>query len=120
MKWDIKDLKERYNYTKWLLLLLVLWIVISIVSVYFTQFTKTITIKEKYVKPGKKGRFRIIDTNGENYEIVDNLFLLEFDSADDYGNIQVGSTYIVHGYWFRVPIFSWFPRIYKVKDRSSK
>lgn len=117
MKLDTKFMRERFQYIKWLILVLIVWVVVSVVSVYFTQFTRTITIKEKYVKPGKRGKFRIIDTNGENYEIVDNLFLLEFDSADDYGNIEVGGTYTVHGYWFRVPIFSWFPRIYKVKNK---
>lgn len=105
------------NYANILILLLAIWIIVSILMIYSTQFTKTITVKEKYIKPqGKNGsRYRIIDENGNNYELTDSIFLLEFDSADDYSKLQKGKTYKVYGYWFRFPILSWFPRIYKIE-----
>lgn len=110
----LKKFFREDNYANILILLLVIWIICSILMIYSTQFTKTITIKEKYVKPqGRYGsRYRIIDENGNNYELTDSIFLLEFDSADDYSKLQEGKTYKVYGYWFRFPILSWFPRIY--------
>lgn len=103
------------NYVNILILLLVIWIIGSILMIYSTTFTKTITIKEKYVKPSKKSTYRIIDENGNNYELADSIFLLEFDSADDYSKLEEGKTYKVYGYWFRFPMLSWFPRIYKIE-----
>ena len=35
------------------------------------------------------------------------MYLLEFNSADDYALIKEGETYKVYGYWFRFPLLSW-------------
>lgn len=110
---SVKKFFRGDNYFNIIILLLLLWMVISILSIYSTKFVKKITIKEKYVKPSKKSKYRVIDDDGNNYEIADSVFLLEFNSADDYANLEVGKTYTVYGYWFRFPIMSWFPQIYK-------
>ena len=51
-------------------------------------------------------------------EIVDSIFLLEFNSADDYAQMKEGQTYKVNGYWFRLPLLSWFPKIYKFSPNA--
>jgi hypothetical protein len=106
--------KQANKNWKYVIIVLIIWVVLACVSVYFTRFKKQITVKEKYIKPGKHGKYRVVDDKGNNYDIVDNIFVLEFDSADDYGRVQVGQTYTVSGYWFRLPLLSWFPRIYAV------
>lgn len=50
------------------------------------------------------------------YVLGDSVFLLEFNSADDYAMIKEGKKYKVYGYWFRLPFMSWFPKIYKYKE----
>merc|ERR1712146_747131 len=62
------------------------------------------------------GHYQIVDTEGNNYVLGDSVFLLEFNSADDYAMIKEGKKYKVYGYWFRLPLMSWFPKIYKYKE----
>lgn len=103
---------KSYNIILYLLALLV---VIRLLSIYLTKFTKTVTVTEKYVRPGyRKSRYHFVDSENNNYILQDNLLLLEFDSADDYAKLQVNNTYKIHGYWFRLPLLSWFPSVYKV------
>ena len=94
-------------------LAILIFVLLNIALIYGTRFTKTITIKEKYIRAGQKSKYRIVDENENVYELGDSFFLMEFDSADDYAKIDVNSSYKVYGYWFRLPIFSWFPIIYK-------
>jgi hypothetical protein len=112
-----KYMNGRYTYY-WLFLLLVLFVVGNIVLIYATKFEKNITISEKYVRPyGKSGRYRVVDDKDNTYTVGDNIFLLEFNSADDYAKLKEGVTYHVYGYWFRFPLFSWFPVIYKLDEK---
>ena len=93
--------------------LLLIYVLLNITLIYGSRFTKTITIKEKYIRAGQRSRYRVVDQDDNVYELGDSFFLMEFDSADDYAKIDVNSSYKVYGYWFRLPIFSWFPIIYK-------
>ena len=78
---------------------------------------KEITIGQKYIRlAGRYSHYQIVYTEGNNYVLGDSAFLLEFNSTDDYAKIKEGKTYKVHGYWFRLPFMSWFPKIYKYKE----
>ena len=97
-----------------ILILVIIFVIVPVLSILFTRFERTITVSEKYIKPGRRRtHYRIIDNNKKTYEIVDSIFLLEFNSADDYAQMKEGQTYKVNGYWFRLPLLSWFPKIYK-------
>ena len=87
-------------------------ILINLLFVQMTKSEKTITVKEKYIKPGKASTYRIIDTNNETYELSDSLVLMEFNSADDYANLQENKTYKIYYFSFRLPFISMFPKIY--------
>jgi hypothetical protein len=90
--------------------------VCHIIAILFTRFEKKITVSEKYVKPSyKKTYYHVVDTDENNYRLKDSLFLWEFDSGNDYAKLKQGQSYQVHGYWFRFPLFSWYPQIYKVE-----
>lgn len=89
-------------------------ILVNAIAIFFTRFTKTITVSEKYVNPnGRKSHYTFTDTQGETYRLVDSFLLFEFNSADDYANLHPGNTYTISGYWFRFPMMSWFPLVYK-------
>ncbi len=101
------------------IILITILIIVPVLSILLTRFEKTITVSEKYIKPGSKNtKYRIIDNNKNTYEIVDSIFLLEFNSADDYAQMKEGQTYKVNGYWFRLPLLSWFPKIYKFSPNA--
>ena len=60
------------------------------------EITITITIGQKYVRPAGRYRYshyQIVDTEGNNYVLGDSVFLLEFNSADDYAMIKEGKKY---------------------------
>lgn len=102
-----------------ILILVIIFTIIPILSILFTRFEKTITVSEKYIKPGRRRtHYRIIDNKKNTYEIVDSIFLLEFNSADDYAEMKEGQTYKINGYWFRFPLLSWFPKIYKFSSNT--
>ena len=68
----------------------------------------------------KTARFNLIKefaqksaSSTNNNENNDHSDLLK--SADDYSKLEEGKTYKVYGYWFRFPMLSWFPRIYKIE-----
>ena len=125
--YEIFNSKKSTNFKKsangnsiyyWLFFIIVLYIIAHIVLVYSTMFEKDITVSEKYIRPySDGGKFRVIDDKGNTYIVADNIYLLEFNSADDYAKLEKGSTYRVYGYWFRFPFFSWFPIIYKVDKK---
>ena len=75
--------------------------IVYILSIYLTMFEKEITIGQKYVRPaGLSTHYQIVDTEGNNYVLGDSVFLLEFNSADDYAMVKESKKYKVHGYWF--------------------
>ena len=96
--------------------LLIVIMISNITILFFTQTTKIITVKEKYIRSGRYSTFRIVDTNDESYELADNIMLMEFNSADDYAKMQVNQKYKVYMYSFRFPLLSMFPKIYKFES----
>ena len=97
--------------------LIILYFIGHFLSIIFTKFQKIVVITEKYIKPIKNhSYYQFIDSNDETYRLVDSVYLLEFNSGDDYAQLKVGKKYKIYGYWFRYPMFSWFPLVYKVSE----
>ena len=97
--------------------IIVIYYVIHFLSLFLTKFQKTIVVTEKYIKPYKNySYYQFVDSNDKTYRLVDSIYLLEFNSGDDYAQLKVGKKYKIYGYWFRYPMFSWFPLVYKVSD----
>jgi len=100
--------------------ILVAIMIINCLYVWFTPFTRTITIKEKYDVASGSGRYlsmknTVMDSEGRVYAISNSLPLLHFTSAEVMMKIEKGATYTVQGYGWRVPIFGMFPNITDVK-----
>jgi ribosomal protein S26 len=83
-----------------------------------TQFSKTITIQDKYIVPGYKNktRYTIVDKDFNVYTIDNAVTRGEFDKASDYSRVQIGRTYKVEGYGVNLPSVGVFKRIYKIKN----
>lgn len=97
--------------------LIIIYFIIHFLSINFTKFQKTVVITEKYIKPSKNySYYQFVDSNDITYRLVDSVYLQEFNSSDDYAQLKVGKRYKIYGYWYRYPIFSWFPLVYKVSE----
>lgn len=113
---------KKYNYNYFpIILILVLFVLIfgyTIILTFFTKFTKTITIKDKYIRNSRRGRgnYFIVDNDNNSYVLGDNLFLLEFNKTDDYNRIEKNKTYKIYGYGFRIQILNMYPKIYDLEE----
>jgi len=108
-----KDTTQLYIVT--IIAMYIVYKLLQIIAVFATSFEKEIEVREKYVKPGKKTEWSVIDSEGNTYLIVDRFILMEFNSGDDYAMMNVGGKYKVKGYWFRFPLLSWYPQLYAVE-----
>lgn len=117
MKFNISSLFSKLNIYTLILTFIIIMVIINLAAIFLTKFTKTVTIKEKYVRPSRRYmKYQFSDEEGNTYQLTDSMYLLEFDSADDYSKISEGSTYKIYGYWFRLPLLSWFPQVYKLSS----
>ena len=92
--------------------------IISIIYVYSTKFKKTITIDEKYTygSNNSKGNQSISDTNNNIYIVQNSLYLFHWTSVELFNKMDVGKTYEIEGYGYRVPFLGLFPNIVKAKE----
>ena len=78
-----------------------------------------ITIKDKYIKNGgKSGKYLIVDSNGNTYQVTDLLFKGKFNSTDIYNQLEIGKTYKVEISGKRIHIFSMYQNINKVIEEE--
>lgn len=81
-----------------------------------TQFEKTITVSEKYIRARKRtSTYHAVDENGENYKLDNVWFKGDFNRADEYGILKVGDSFKVKGYGKRIPLFDMYRIIYSVE-----
>lgn len=89
---------------------------------YNTSFNRNIVVKDKYISQtydeenGSKTLYYIVTTDNTTYEIVNIWWKLDFNNADDYARFDIGKSYHVKGYGFRIPYFNMFPKIYDFVD----
>ena len=79
-----------------------------------------VMVTEKGIKNSKgQGRYLIFAKDETNeiitLEISDSLFKMRFDSSDVYAQIQPNTKYKFSICGKRVPLFSWYPNIYKIE-----
>ena len=78
-----------------------------------------ITVKDKYVKNGSKsGKYLIVDSNNNTYQVTDLLFKGKFNSTDIYNQLEIGKTYKVKISGKRIHIFSMYQNINKVIEEE--
>ena len=117
------NIKEvlRNNLTFYLFLFfVVVFIIGAIVNLVLwrsTQFEKTITVSEKYIRARKRtSTYHVVDENGENYKLDNVWFKGDFNRVnDEYGILKAGESFKVKGYGKRVPLFDMYRIIYSVE-----
>lgn len=115
MKNKIKEIRDKI--APIIVVVVIIYLSVGLVTYYEydTQETVTITVTDKAVKRYNKSDKYIVYTENETFEITDNLFVLRFDSSDDYGSLKVGETYTVTVNGLRIPFLSWYRNIIEVK-----
>lgn len=82
---------------------------------YSNNETIEITIKEKYIKNNSKsGKYLVVDTNNNTYEITDLFFKRKFNSTDIYNQLEVGKTYKVEVSGKRIHYWSMYRNINRI------
>lgn len=69
-----------------------------------------VTDKDRTSNSEGKSSMRVYTTCG-TFEVADSVFVGRWDSADVYGDIEIGQTYDFTVRGFRIPIASTFPNI---------
>lgn len=80
---------------------------------YLTAKTKTITIGQKWIKTQGENKqiYMVSDINKNPYCVMDCFGRLHFRATDVYLKMDIGSTYRVRYYGWRVPVVSGYPNI---------
>ena len=105
--------------------LIIVLLVLSLLFIgYWNPQTKTITVKDKYIKTetsqSKNGSFikdtyMIVDTDNNAYKVTDLFWMFKFNSTDIYNSLDINKTYTIKTTGFRIPFFSAYPNINKVQ-----
>lgn len=88
---------------------------------YFTAGTKIVAIENTEIKGYKSDKefkqIYLVFTDQGVYKNVDSWWYLKFNSSDVHGQILKlkGKKAKIHYYGWRIPIFSQYPNIVKVK-----
>lgn len=83
---------------------------------YASEETKTVTVKEKWVKYQRDDqKYLFSDMQGNVYAIDDSLLLWVWDASDRYAKIEEGQTYTITTYWWRIRILSWYTNAVEIE-----
>lgn len=117
---------NRYRRRNWgggLLLILGLLVVVALVAAYPVALvnskrdvTITVTDKQRVCESGGGSCKYLIYTDKGTYKDTDSLLFGKWSSSDLYGNLKRGHTYTVERSGWRVPFFSAYPNILRIKS----
>lgn len=81
---------------------------------------KTITIKEKWQKStGESGQLYLVsDLNNNVYSVQDSLTRFQWDASDRYAKLEVGKTYKVLLYGWRIHFMSAYQNIVEIEGNA--
>lgn len=86
---------------------------------YMTDDVVTVTVKDKErIMTGSgdtlSSKF-LVYTDGEVFENTDSPWYWKWNSADIQNNLEVGQTYTIKVYGWRIPFFSMFRNVVEIK-----
>ena len=116
----IKQICRKINISNIVSILIIFFILVFIfLSLFFNYLNPKsyiVEIKDKFIKNGdKSGKYLVVDTNNNTYEIEDLLFIGKFNSTDIYNSIDIGKSYKIYTTGFRIHVFSLYQNINKVE-----
>ncbi len=95
-----------------------LLIITPLLYTYGTQEVLTITIKEKErVRSGDSDKY-LVWADSETFENSDSLLHWKFNSSDTYGQLEVGKTYVVRVYGWRISFLSYYRNIITITEKQ--
>jgi len=95
--------------------IIVFFIIIDVIYFMATKFTKTITVKDKYVTSTNKTMiYTVVDSDNKIYNINNVWFLMDFNKGEDFNMITVNSKYNITGYGINIDMLSSYPKIYSI------
>jgi len=96
---------------------LIIFIIVVLLHYNYTMFslrTINITIKSKYVLYDKLYKLIVSSTNGEVFEVSNNLWLWKWTAVELWDKLKEGSTYSFKIYGYRYPVIDFFPNIVEI------
>lgn len=89
---------------------------------YMNEQTVECEIKDKWIKrpSGSDNEIYLVNCGGTTYKISDLLWKGKFNSADIYGNLEVGKTYEITTTGYRWGYFSEYQNINSYKEISNE
>jgi len=112
-------MRESWGPLPFILIAIVLLVAIPVIVVNTTVETYAgcvVTDKDRTTKPKGGSDMRIYTENCGTFVVEDNMFYGQFNSADEYSRIKVGSKYDFRAVGVRIPIFSMFPNIIESEE----
>lgn len=106
------------NNFKIFILIIITFIILNILYVYTTKFTKIITIDEKhsYGSNNNKGNQTVSDKKNNIYIVSNTPYLLHWKSVELFNKLDKEKKYKIEGYGKRIPFLTMFPNIVKAKE----
>ena len=100
-----------------LIAVVIIWNVVWIIYYLSTKFTTNITVRKTYTRNRyRSDDYFVVDINNIIYK-VDNLwFILDFNRADEWANLEEGKTYKINGYGKRIDFMDKYPTIYSIEQ----
>lgn len=97
---------------------IIIGIVLTITLQLGSAFEKEITIAKKYTAIGgvryAYTKYMIVATDGNIYQVSNVWWRADFNNEEDWHALDIGKTYRVKGWGYRVPLFGMYPNIYKI------
>lgn len=85
---------------------------------YMNEQTTTCEVKDKWIKrpSSSENELYLVNCGGTTYKVSDLLFKGKFNSADIYGNLEIGKTYEITTTGYRWSFFSEYQNINSYKE----
>lgn len=80
-------------------------------GIRYDEDTSACTVTDKYVTIDNKSSKKRISTSCGVFNVEDELSQLQFNSADLYGQLEIGKTYELEAYGYRNGFLSQFPNV---------
>jgi hypothetical protein len=98
--------------------IIIIGIVVTITFQLGSAFEKDITIAKKYTSIAgfrySYTQYRIVTNDDSIYQVSNVWWRADFNNEEDWNALEIGKTYRVKGWGYRVPLFGIYPNIYEI------
>lgn len=98
-----------------LVIVIIVGIFINVIALRSSATELDITVDKTWVE-GEGGKYIVVDTNGNAYEIEDSITFGTWNATDRYSMISVGKSYHVTKAGWRIRFFSMYPNLIKINE----